>query len=674
MKGKSMKKNQINKGTRETKKSGIKGNTVGRKYGEQKIYSVGRKYRVRVICTCAALAAAFPLTSFAELPAVMAAEEPWYAAGNHVAEKGYVSLGSGGASITVNGNQGQSMEGKRFEIFRLFDAVNAKQGESINYTFNAQYKTALQTVVAQALNRRDGTSLKASAVTEYQVIDYIQSLNTNQVEGAHADQKPEGSYSDFRYFVEQVRTTIKDMGGEGEYVYVGSAKSDNSVTISGLSYGYYIVDEISEYDEDGREWYASSLCMVDTANPATEIEIKSDYPRIVKKGREDDNPDSVGDDGWNDIADYEIGQTVPYRFVSTICDMNGYHSYYYAWHDRMDEALTFNGDKNAIQITISNGKKDYVLTKGEYTVITEGSRLDSGDTFLIEVQDIKAVVDREFDRINSLGHNDYTGLTVTLTYEATLNDLAADRTGRPGFENGVRLEFSNDPDADGKGETGYTPWDTVVCFTFRLNGLKTNDHDLVLEGAKFRLYSDADCRNEVYVKEKNQGGSGYIVINRDSTGGDDHTGGSVPKDAVEISSGQDGVFTIYGLDQGVYYLKETAAPDGYRTLLDPIVITVTPAYTDDRNGYTAGESAGSSILKSLEMTAHIREFYEGEYAEDTVDLNGDAADGSGDLKVINQVGSRLPVTGSAAMPVLIGSGAVLMVTAAVLGRKKNRKE
>ena len=139
-----------------------------------------------------------------------------------------------------------------------------------------------------------------------------------------------------------------------------------------------------------------------------------------------------------------------------------------------------------------------------------------------------------------------------------------------------------------------------------------------------------------YVKEKDQGGSGYIVINRDSVGGDDHTGGTIPEEAVEMSSDQNGNFTIYGLDQGVYYLKEVSAPEGYRTLTDPIVITVAPVYTDDRNGYTAGE-------------------------------------GSGDLRIINQAGSRLPVTGSAAAPVLAGTGAALMVSAAAAGRWFRKK-
>ena len=66
-------------------------------------------------------------------------------------------------------------------------------------------------------------------------------------------------------------------------------------------------------------------------------------------------------------------------------------------------------------------------------------------------------------------------LKIVLTYQATLNEKAAKNTGRPGFENDVRLEFSNDPDSAVRGSTGYTPWDTVVCFTYKINALKSNN-------------------------------------------------------------------------------------------------------------------------------------------------------------------------------------------------------
>lgn len=89
---------------------------------------------------------------------------------------------------------------------------------------------------------------------------------------------------------------------------------------------------------------------------------------------------------------------------------------------------------------------------------------------------MKVIIDREFDNFNALKENTY-GQKIVLTYQAKLNDRAAADTGRPGFENDVRLEFSNNPDHDSEGSTGYTPWDTVVCFTYKLNVYKTNNHE-----------------------------------------------------------------------------------------------------------------------------------------------------------------------------------------------------
>lgn len=578
---------------------------------------------------------------------------------------GVANLQDGGtASITIHPNEGQSLIGKKFDVYKLFDAENSKAGESINYTMNDVYAPALQQVVAQRKGMND-----PDKISEYEIIDYIQTLNNNVIEGAQASQTLEGRYSDYRYFLEDVRDSLVTLGISAEdTVTVTQTQADGSFEITGLQYGYYLIDEVSDVQND---FSAASLIMVNTANPTVSINVKSDYPTILKKIYEDDNNVE-----WNDIADFEIGQTVPFKYESTLANMNGYHSYYYAWHDTMDSALTFNEDSVNIEIVNQTSGKSYTLKNNEFAIT---KNVISGETFLIEIEDIKSIVDREFpEGIDNLGHNNYDEIVV-LTYNATLNDSAAKRTGRAGFENDVYLEFSNDPDSDQKTQTGYpnspitqrpttgkTPIDTVVCFTYMLNGLKINNHDLPLEGAKFRLYSDKDCTEEVYVKE---GNNGYIVINRDVLGGNDHTGGSLSADAVEMISDTNGVFTIFGLDQSTYYLKETDSPAGYRELLDPIEIIVTPTFTDERQNYVKGESATTKTLMDLTATAEIKEFLSGMFDINKEDLATNVQDGSLNITIVNTVGTKLPVTGSNMTVIMLGAGMALFAVAYATKKK-----
>jgi len=579
--------------------------------------------------------------------------------------KGIATMGTGQAHIDIAGNEGQTLVGKKFNVYKLFEAENAKGGESINYTFNPTYEQALKNVVAKALTKK-GTTTSAADVTEYQVIDYIQSLNNYPVEGATTDQTLESRYSDFRYFIEELRDEMTTLKESPEVVNVKNVRSDNSIRLDGLQYGYYVIDEVSNVEGTHS---ASSLCMVNTANPEAQIKIKSDYPSVTKKIQEDDANANITDgDRWNDIGDYEIGQTVPYKYTSNVPDINGYDTYYYAWHDVMSDALTFN--KNSVKIEISgtvDGKaKTYTLSNTEFAV---KEKPGNGDTFMIAVADLKAIVDREFDAVDNRKENTY-GQTVTVTYNATLNDKAAENTGRPGFENDVRLEFSNDADSEGEGKTGYTPWDTVVCFTYRLNPIKTNDHDKVLDGAKFRLYSDADCKNEVYVKE---GQDGYIVINRDSIGGTDHTGGTKPDTAVEMVSNANGTFNIYGLDSGIYYLKETDAPDGYRLLTDPIKLELKATFTTERDSYVKGDGATDKTLTAFDAKANIKTFYNGISKSEDKTLETSVEDGSANITIVNQVGKKLPITGTSTVVIMLGAGVVLMSVAIAKGRKKDEE-
>ena len=555
--------------------------------------------------------------------------------------------------ITINANVGddgtvQSLAGKKFNIYKIFDAQNSAGMESINYTMNSVYEQALKNATGKD--------------TEYAIIDYIQTLNTNViVNDVSHTQKNETRYSEFRYFVEKLRNEIVKLQNEPTQVVTVPEDAKESFTLD-VDFGWYIVDEVTNVVG---EHSASSLCMVNTANPDVFINIKSDFPVIQKQIREDDTRASVGKDhdGWNDVADFEIGQTVPYRYLTYVPNMNGYNTYYFSMHDRMDSALTFNPDSVVVKVGKFTLEKDI-----DYKIVTEG--IPEDETFQIQIMDLKNTVNKYFyaDEADANPETEKIyGQEIVVEYNATLNDSAQLTTGRPGFENDVKLEFSNNPDSDGQGQTGETPWDTVVAFTFRTNGVKVNDQnpELKLEGAKFRLYSDKECKNEVYVK-KATATDGYIVINRDSV-----TGNTAPDEAVEMVSDKNGMFNIIGLDSQTYYLKETVAPDGYRLLKDPIQIDIKATYAEqNRDNYIKGDGATDKTLQKLEATAHFKEFYNQSFNEYDNNLTTSVEDGSINLKGVNKVGSKLPATGSIATIILIGAGTAIMVSVLIKNRKK----
>ena len=134
----------------------------------------------------------------------------------------------------------------------------------------------------------------------------------------------------------------------------------------------------------------------------------------------------------------------------------------------------------------------------------------------------------------------------------------------------------------------------------------------------------------------------------------------------------DGTFVIFGLDSGTYYLKETKAPEGYRLLKDPIEITLTATFTNDRDSYVKGSGATSSILSKLDAKAHVKTFYDGVFTTKDNVLATDVAKGTANITVINKVGVKLPVTGTPALMLITIGGVALMAAGIVFSKKKGK--
>lgn len=328
--------------------------------------------------------------------------------------------------------------------------------------------------------------------------------------------------------------------------------------------GYYLIVDTSSFsssaDGDSYHAYNSFLLKVNKAHYHVQITPKVVKPTVEKKVYDNDDNSSWGDnDGWGSSADHAINEEFQFQLIAKLPESeNNGHAYDYydkysvIFHDTLSDGITY--DRPDSVVIKSNGKT-YVIPNdsSKYTI-----GLESQNYLVVKIPDVKACAkDAGFDL------ND--GATITVTYTAHLNENAA-VNGSAENKNSVRLQYSNNPRPDGEywGYTpNYTPESEVYVYTYQLNNTKYHDtaeKGNELKDVGFRLYSDADYKNEV---ELYQDGEFYYPI-KDAT--------DKNKEAVEMKSAANGQFNVKGLDAGTYYLKETTTPADFTPCDVPPVI------------------------------------------------------------------------------------------------------
>lgn len=323
--------------------------------------------------------------------------------------------------------------------------------------------------------------------------------------------------------------------------------------------GYYlIVDTINFNDGDFYHAYNSFLLVNDTNQGEYNVIInhKVVKPTVEKKVYDNDNNDISSAGGWGSSADHAINEKFQFQLIAKLPagrDEGRAYDYYkeYAvlFNDTLSEGITY--DKLDSVVINSNGHTyDITNDTSKYTIT------ESQNSFVVKIPDVKTCAE-------GLDLND--GATITVIYTAHLNENATVNTASSDTKNNnsVYLQYSNNPRINTS--VGQTPESKVCVYTYQLNNTKYHDDDTQgneLEGAGFKLYSDADCKNEV---ELYQDGEFYYPI-KNATG----------KEAVEMKSAANGQFNVKGLDAGTYYLKEITPPSGYSACPDKeIVISAT---------------------------------------------------------------------------------------------------
>lgn len=476
------------------------------------------------------------------------------------------------------------LEGHSYEAYQV---LTGTQGENDSALGNAAWGAGIDS--AGFLTALKANSVTASAFADCETaLEFATALGTVESNSAIANEIAKVAY-DYKQ-------------GNGTPLATGENE---------LAPGYYLIVDVTEIGEDEDAVYNAALLQV---TEDIEISVKTDKPAVEKKVKENSSKydgDSGYGAGYNDVADYHIGDTVPFAFYSDAPDMTYFDTYQYVFHDVMSDGLTFDSD--SVKVTIGG----QALAAEQYTI--EQNPTD-GCTFEIVIADLKTIADK--------------GDAIRVDFTATLNENA--EIGLPGNPNKVCLEYSNNPNVETA--TGKTTWDEVIVFTYELDVTKVDGKDkaVTLQDAEFKL------RNEA-------GKWALVDIDAKVTGwADTEEEGSV------LTSDENGFFQVTGLDDGVYYLKETKAPLGYNILTKEMILTVDAA---TNNGHTWTDGLPESALTELAIQVQIEDETE------TTTNTGDVKTGIVAVSVLNNKGAFLPETGGVGTVMFYITGGLLLVGA-----------
>lgn len=409
--------------------------------------------------------------------------------------------------------------------------------------------------------------------------------------------------------------------------------------ITGLDDGYYLVQDASDSPSGTGETNSGAktrFILKVAGGGNVNVTAKSSAPSVVKKVKENTDvsdyvyTDAIGqktDADYNDVADYNIGDAVPFKLYGTMpSTIEDYSKYKYVFHDTLSKQFDAPAAGN---VSVKIDGTDAVGANVNVDSTT--------NTITVTFDDIKAE--------NTITKSS----VVTVEYNAVLNSNAV--IGLNGQENEVYLTYSNNPNWTGEGtpeDSGKTPEDKVIVFTYELDVTKYLGDE--------HTKANAEDGTKAGFKLGNANGTKWATVDENLriTGWVDDVAA-----ATEVTTDATGIFKFVGLDDGTYTLRETTTPTGYNTMADlNLTIDATTSNVQDWN--FGAEDAAKSALSAIKLTMNNK--------ETTGDVNKGTVNGS----IINQKGSSLPSTGGIGTTMFYVGGGVLVAGAGVLLITKKR--
>ena len=472
---------------------------------------------------------------------------------------------------------------------------------------------------------------------------------------------------------------------------VGGCLTDSSIKsgnynstdgkISDLPDGYYLVLDDAAPTNPGENpnsgamtRYILRVTAHDDGTPSDiKVNAKHSAPSVMKKVLEEDY--STGNDGdtvkfgndkddttagvqndyqlekdYNDVADYSIGDTVPFTLYGSLPDTFGdYEHYYYEFSDTLSKGFVAPAVSD-IHVYVDGEDVTTKLGEGAITVTDNG---DTGIAIDVKITDVKGLTLTSA----TLSKNSI----ITVKYSAKLDTDA--EIGLDGNVNEVKLTYSNNPNKTGNGttkpdDTGETPVDKVIVFTYEQDFTKKDaDSGKELKDAEFVLSREKGEETQYLVAtQKVDGVEGTYVVASWTT----------EKNKATVLKTTDGTYKVIGLEDGAYTVEETKKPNGYNEPADSTTELTISAETDNGQAW-AGEA--SKALTGLTLTAAN----DGTNAVSvTLENKADLSNGIVAADIFNTKGSTLPSTGGIGTTMFYIGGGVLVAGAGVLLITKKR--
>ena len=510
-------------------------------------------------------------------------------------------------TLTVN----NTVAGKTLDLYQIFTAT--KNGDNVAYTLNSAYEGFFQNKITGA------SKLTGEALSEKAYAYVKEQVGDDGSKGAT--------------FAKDILGWILSASGETktavESTHSTADTADTKTVIDNLVYGYYVVYPLGATDTStapGNETVKSVTSLVNVTDTTVTINMKSNYPTVVKK---------VNDKNADDV---NIGDTVTYTLTSKVPDMTGYTSYVFNFKDTLAKGLTF-GSITSVKIgdVTINADTDGTKAENTYTLTTKNNE-DGTTEIKIEMNKFLA------------SNANKAGQEIKVTYTATLNKDAV--TGFDPNTNKATVEYSNKPGTNEKGESEPSIVD-VHTFDFTIYKYYLKDEtQTALANAEFELYkantagNAADTDAKINIVDEGKG------VYRQATADEAKVTGFT---SAKIVSDDDGKVLVKGLEAGTYYLRETKAPEGYNKLLSDIKVEIKPVYD---------KTTGKLTSYSVDYT------YNGKTTNGAAITN---KTDSPEVAVENKTGAQLPSTGSKGALMVTLAGIVLfgaLTASKAFGKKK----